>query len=112
MPEQSLGALRAAAPGRQGKADAAKAKSLDGILLRTPAVSKFPTMWPREPRLVAATSLPGVIAKGKAKVSRFCSEAPHGAVRSEKAESLWLPKRLFLMLVRLSRPVLTALGAA
>jgi hypothetical protein len=30
MPEQSLGALRAAAPGRQGKAVAAKAKSLNG----------------------------------------------------------------------------------
>ena len=38
-----------------------------------------------------------VIAKGRAKDSGFCSEAPHGAVRSEKAQSLWLPKRLVLL---------------
>jgi hypothetical protein len=31
------------------KAGAAKTKSLDGLLIRTPPVSEFPAMWPREP---------------------------------------------------------------
>jgi hypothetical protein len=39
--------------GWRGKACAAKAKSLDGLPGRKPAVSKFPAMWPREPRLAA-----------------------------------------------------------
>ena len=38
---------------------------------RKPAVDNFPAMWPREPRLLAATSWRGMVAKGKAKVSGF-----------------------------------------
>jgi hypothetical protein len=34
--------------GARGKADAAKAKSLDGLLSRKTALSKLPAMWPRE----------------------------------------------------------------
>ena len=51
---KSLGALRAADPGRRGKADAAKAK-LGGLPSRKPAFSKSPTLWPREPQVAAAT---------------------------------------------------------
>ena len=54
----------------------------------------------------------GLVAKGRAKVSGFWSEAPHEAGRSEKSQSLSVPNDWFLLTVRLARPGRIALGAA
>jgi len=48
--------------GARGKAGAAKAKSLDGLPNGNPAVSKFPTMWPRESRSAVRRRITGWLA--------------------------------------------------
>ncbi len=85
-PEQSLGALRATAPGQGGQAGVAKAKSLNGLPNGKPALSKFPAMWPRE-TTARSGDIGGEVGSPPAKPMSSGFAAEHRRLcRSEKHE--------------------------